>query len=87
MFAYLYSQDHKCLQDNKLKEKGVIEFNTMHAVFLQWCCDDKVTVHDYLVFLQLLSGIQHCRALLQTSIIFSLTQKIVMILLCLPALY
>ena len=70
MFAYLYSQDHKCHQDNKLKEKGVIEINTMHAVFLQWRCDDKVTVHDYLVFLQLLSGIQHRRALLQTSIIF-----------------
>ena len=86
MFAYLYSQDHKCLHDNKLKEKGVIEFNTMH-VFLQWCCDDKVTVHDFLVFLQLLSGIQHCRALLQTSIKFSCTQEIVMILLCLPALY
>ena len=87
MFAYLYSQDHKCLQDNKLKEKGVIEFNTMHAVFLQWCCDDKVTVHDFLVFLQLLSGIQHCRALLQTFIKFSCTQEIVMILLCLPASY
>ena len=25
VFGYLYNQDHKCLQDNKLKEKGVIE--------------------------------------------------------------